>query len=236
MPGSITFEQMHAVIQAAFGWLNYHLYRFAFDGVVITDDDPDYATAELWGEGVERLDPDRTMISAFFDTHDKCLYEYDFGDSWGHDIVIEKRLKENRKYAVPVCLAGARHRPPEDVGGVGGYESFMEKISDKDDPEREENLEWAEKDTGGRLFDPEYFHIHETNHKLEHVLEDTSESARLLLEGEGLTGILKLGWFGPCVEVGGKLYAWDRLGDLVSMLDDGMPVTVRVGQARRNRR
>ncbi len=237
VPGSITFEELHAVIQAAFGWLNYHLYRFEFDGIVVVDDDPDYTTAELWGEGVERLDPDKTVISTLLDKHDKCLYEYDFGDSWNHEIVVEKRLKENKKYSIPVCLAGARHRPPEDVGGVGGYELFMESIRDEDDPEREENLQWAEKDTGGRLFDPEYFHIDEVNHKLEYVLEDTPEYAhRLLTEGEGLIGTLKVGWFGPYVEAFGERYAWDRLGDLISMLDDGLPITIKVGQARRGRR
>jgi hypothetical protein len=236
VPGSITFDQLHAVIQAAFGWLNYHLYRFEFDGVVVVEDDPDYTIAELWGDA-RQLDPESTPIGTAFETHARCLYVYDFGDEWVHEIVVEKRLKENKKYATPVCLAGARHRPPEDVGGVGGYAHFMESIQDEDDPEREECLEWAEKDTGGRLFDPEYFHLHEVNRKLEHVLDDTPESAhRLLVEGAGMIGMLRTGWFGPYIEASGQRYTWERLGDLISMLDEGLLIAIKIGRAKRGRR
>lgn len=239
VPGYITFAQLHAVIQAAFGWHGYHLYRFELPGMVVTDDAPDYTTAELWGEGVERLDPGTTLISPLLDAHQRCLYEYDFGDSWEHEVVVERRLKEDRRYAVPVCLAGARHRPPEDVGGVGGYEQFLETIMHLDDPERKESLEWAQKDTGGRLFDPEHFHLNEVNQRLEHVLTDTPELAHdLLTAGDGLVGVLRMGWFGPhpYIEASGQRYSWDRLGNLLSMLDDELPISIRVGQAKRNKR
>ena len=160
-----------------------------------------------------------------------------FGDSWDHEIVVEKRLKENKRNSVPVCLGGARHRPPEDVGGLGGYQHFLDTIRNGTDRERRELLEWAEKDTGGRLFDPEYFYINEVNAKLEHVLEDTPEAAQeLLSNGEGLCGILKYGWFGPIIEVGRERYTWDRLGYLVSMLDDNVPITIRIGPNKRRRR
>jgi len=62
-----------------------------------------------------------------------------------------------------------RHRPPEDVGGIGGYETFLEAISDKDHEEYNDMLVWAEKDTGGRKFDPEYFYINEVNRALKKI-------------------------------------------------------------------
>lgn len=236
VPGSITFEQLHRVIQASFGWLNYHLYRFDFEGIVLMDEDPDDTAAELWKDKTKHLDPNQTLISSLFEEYDECLYEYDLGDSWKHDIVVEKRLKENKRNSVPVCLAGARHRPPEDVGGVDGYEDFLASIRDKNNPEREEKLRWAEKDTGGRLFDPEYFYLDEVNRKLEHVLKDTPEFAqRLLAEEDGLTGTLRIGWFGPVIEVRGEAFTWDRLGDLVSMLDDNQPIAIKVGKQSRRK-
>ncbi len=231
--GSITFEQLHQIIQASFGWLSYHLFMFQIGNTVIAEDDPDYPDDDLWGEGVQRLDPDTTPISLLFDQHDRCVYKYDFGDSWEHEIVVEKRLKENRKYSTPVCLAGARHRPPEDVGGVGGYANFLETIRDVKHPEREDNLRWAQKDTGGRLFDPEYFDLEKVNSRLEHVLEDTPEFANALLgEGPGLLGLLKIGWFGPVVKTHNQVFDWERLGRLVSMLDDGQPIAIKVGVVR----
>jgi hypothetical protein len=236
VPGTITFEQLHHVIQASFGWLNYHLYNFQLGSTVFAQGDSVYTDEDLYGAGSKRFDPDANLIGAFLSKGDELVYEYDFGDGWIHDIVVEKQLKELKKYATPLCLGGARHRPPEDVGGLGGYESFLESIRDPKDPEREDNLRWAQKDTGGRLFDPEYFYIDEVNSRLEHVLTDTPEFARsLLAEGQGLVGVLEMGWVGPLVKTGDQVFDWDRLGRLVSMLDDGVPIAIRVVAPARHR-
>jgi hypothetical protein len=229
VPGSLTFGQLHGVLQTAFGWLDYHLYRFAFDGLVVVEEDPDFSASELWGDGVSEVDPARTAIGSLFKSHDRCVYEYDFGDSWDHEIVVERSLKRNESSGLPLCLAGARHRPPEDVGGVGGYEGFLASILDKTDPERDENLAWAKKDTRGRLFDPEYFHLDEVNARLAHVLADTPEAAETMFLGQGgLTGVLKAGWHEPGIEVGGQIYNWERLGNLLRMLDGDLVVTIKV--------
>ena len=57
----------------------------------------------------------------------------------------------------------------EDVGGTGGYAEFCRIIADKDDDEYEDMLLWAEKDTGGRKFDPEYFYLNEVNRALSNI-------------------------------------------------------------------
>ncbi|NLU51086.1 MAG: plasmid pRiA4b ORF-3 family protein [Syntrophomonadaceae bacterium] len=63
-------------------------------------------------------------------------------------------------------MAGARHRPPEDVGSVDGYQDFLRIIRNPKHQEYNDYLLWAEKDTGGRKFDPEYFYITEVNRAL----------------------------------------------------------------------
>lgn len=234
--GSLTFAQLHRVLQAAFGWLDYHLYRFSFEGLEVVEEDPHFPVSELWGDRVQQLDPAETTIDSLFKSHRRCVYQYDFGDSWEHEIVVEKRLPEDQGVPVPVCLAGARHRPPEDVGGVSGYERFLASIRDENDPERHENLAWALKDTRGRLFDPEYFHLDEINNRLAHVLEDTPEAAEaLFMRKGGLTGVLKIGWFEPGIAAGDQYYTWGRLGDLLMMLDDDLTVTIKVGKRRPGR-
>jgi hypothetical protein len=55
------------------------------------------------------------------------------------------------------------------VGGTGGYESFLVAISDKNHEEYNDMLVWAEKDTGGRKFDPEYFYLNEVNRALSKI-------------------------------------------------------------------
>jgi hypothetical protein len=226
--GSLTFAQLHRVLQEAFGWLDYHLYRFVFDGLEVVEEDPYSPASEPGEERLQQVDPAETAIGPLFEGHHRCVYEYDFGDSWKHEIVVERKLP--RSHGAPECLAGARHRPPEDVGGVDGYERFLASIRDKADPERDGNLAWAAKDTGGRLFDPEYFYLDETNARLRHVLEDTPEAAAsLFLRRGGLTGELKVGWCEPVVIVGGEPYSWERLGTLLLMLDeDDLVVTTKV--------
>ncbi|WP_260694319.1 plasmid pRiA4b ORF-3 family protein [Rhizobium leguminosarum] len=51
-------------------------------------------------------------------------------------------------------VAGERARPPEDVGGVSGYERFLEIIADREDPEYAEISRWC-----GGYFNPEWFHL-----------------------------------------------------------------------------
>ncbi|CAA7602603.1 Protein MM3350-like domain protein [Acididesulfobacillus acetoxydans] len=228
IPGNITFAQMHRVIQEAFGWLDYHLYHFDFGEVIVVAEDGEFPAEEMYGPSVQALPSGQTLIDDLFSRCDRCVYEYDFGDSWEHEILIEKRLKESRKYAVPACLDGARQRPPEDVGGAAGYERFLTTIRDSHNPEREELLLWAEKDTGGRLYDPEYFSVREVNRRLEHALLDGREqSLKLFLGKNGLTGPLRMGWSEPYVEMGGQAYSWERIGKLLSWLDEGYGITIK---------
>ncbi len=166
VPEDITFNKLHKIIQAAFGWQDYHLYNFDFGDTVVCIPDPDYGPEELYGPGVMELNAKKIKTGQFFTEHRKFTYTYDFGDNWIHDVEVEKALEAEKGKRYPICTGGERHRPPEDVGGIPGYENFLAVISDSDDPEYEDMLLWAEKDTGGRKFDPDYFYINETNRLL----------------------------------------------------------------------
>jgi len=56
------------------------------------------------------------------------LTVYDLGDNWRHDVVQEKILPADNSGTKPICLAGERRCPPEDVGGPSGYQEFLEVI------------------------------------------------------------------------------------------------------------
>jgi hypothetical protein len=79
-------------------------------------------------------------------------YVYDFGDDWVHRVVVEKVVRADPNVAYPCCIGGRRACPPEDCGGVWGYQEFLAAISDPHHPEHESMLEWA-----GGEFDPEAF-------------------------------------------------------------------------------
>jgi hypothetical protein len=89
---------------------------------------------------------------------DRLVYEYDFGDGWEHDLLVEKVLEPEPGATYPVCLKGRRACPPEDVGGIWGYAEFLQILGDPDHPEYEERLEWI-----GGEFDPEEFDVEDVN-------------------------------------------------------------------------
>ena len=89
---------------------------------------------------------------------DRLVYEYDFGDGWEHDLLVEKVLELEPGATYPVCIKRRRACPPEDVGGIWGYAEFLEILSDPDHPEYEERLEWV-----GGEFDPEEFDVEDVN-------------------------------------------------------------------------
>ena len=63
------------------------------------------------------------------------IYEYDFGDSWRHKVVLEKILPPDESFKHPVCLTGKNACPPEDCGGIGGYDDLKMILADPDDPD-----------------------------------------------------------------------------------------------------
>ena len=69
-------------------------------------------------------------------------YEYDFGDSWMHDVQFEGSPTPQPGVTYPQCLEGERACPPEDVGGTGGYAQYLEALADPDHQRYEEMLNW----------------------------------------------------------------------------------------------
>ncbi|MBN1412133.1 MAG: plasmid pRiA4b ORF-3 family protein, partial [Spirochaetales bacterium] len=92
----------------------------------------------------------------FSEKNNKVDYTYDFGDDWNHEVVLEKVLPKESGKRYPVCLDGKRACPPEDCGGVYGYERFLEIIKNPDDEEYKETMAWCDED-----FDPDYFDCNE---------------------------------------------------------------------------
>ena len=153
VPGNIKLFQLHNVLQVIMGWTNSHLHQFEKDGKVYgrpadfeRDESPPTDDKKAKLEGVLQK------------VGDLMVYTYDFGDYWQHDVVLERILFSDQPNKPPVCLDGARHCPPEDVGGVSGYENFLEAIFDSSHEEHQGMLEWA-----GGYFQPEEFDAAEIN-------------------------------------------------------------------------
>lgn len=153
VPGDITLAKLHRVLQVVMGWTNSHLHKFSIGGVDYAEPDPD---------GFLNFQSDRrARLNKVARAMQKFEYEYDFGDSWEHDIVVEKTLQPEPGASYPVCLAGERACPPEDCGGLWGYQDFLEAIMNPAHTEHEAMLTWV-----GGSFDPETFDLDAVNASL----------------------------------------------------------------------
>ena len=155
--GDIPLSRLHAVLQIVMGWTNSHLHGFRANGRVYGEPDPEFSgTMEMLDERQVRLDQVAPSVKSHFS------YEYDFGDSWEHAIVVEKIRPPAPDVRYPYCLAGKRACPPDDVGGVWGYADFLKAIRNSRHPEHAEMLEWV-----GGAFDPTAFDLRGVNGMLE---------------------------------------------------------------------
>jgi hypothetical protein len=154
VPGKFNLYKLNQVIQTAMGWTNSHLHQFIIDGerYSIPDVDDEEPVIDERLHTLSQIAPYKNY---------KFLYEYDFGDNWEHDVVVEKILT-NITFAL--CLEGERACPPEDVGGTGGYKEFLKAIKDPDHEEHDSCLLWV----GGK-FDPEQVDFSKVNRALMRV-------------------------------------------------------------------
>lgn len=154
VPSSITLAGLHQVIQELFDWWDHHLHEFEIDGRRYGIDD-----GEDWGD--PPLDERRAKLDKVGPKGTSFMYRYDLGDNWEHRIEVEDVVPLDPAATYPRCIAGGRSRPPEDVGGVGGYEEFLEAIADPRHDDHDHFLGWA-----GGSFDPEAFDVVDINARL----------------------------------------------------------------------
>jgi hypothetical protein len=159
-PGKFNLYKLHQVIQIAMGWTDSHLHHFLVGGIHYSPPHPNNILAELGEKDSRRV----TLAQIAPDPKCKFFYEYDFGDSWDHEILVEKIQSPESDIKYPLCIKGKRACPPEDVGGVWGYMEFVEAMSNPDHDEHDSYFEWW-----GGEYDPEEFDIEAVNQALHRV-------------------------------------------------------------------
>ena len=156
IPGSVRLGKLHLMLQATMGWTNSHLHAFDIG-------DARYGTC--FDELAEHeIDEKSSTVMAALRGRAQFVYEYDFGDSWIHDIIVEGALSSEHGLKYGVCLDGANACPPEDCGGAFGYAELLNALADPSTADRREFIPWV-----GGSFDATAFDVADANVRLQAV-------------------------------------------------------------------
>ena len=166
IPADVTFKRLHDTIQFSMDWWDRHLYEFEFpqEKLRITNDGETYEEFKFYQKKykdkalTKRNDPHGMIarilettirqpqtlkIDRYLEKYKIITYVYDFGDDWQHKIELEKII-DDYEFGYPTILEGEGACPPEDVGGIPGYEEFLRVWNDQEDAEHEEMRQWGE--------------------------------------------------------------------------------------------
>ena len=155
VPANLTLAQLHDVLQAVMGWQDCHMHEFRAGHRHFGKPNPEDRLM-----GMPPVENERTvhLPNMLGRVGAKAIYTYDFGDSWEHSIVLEKRLPADPGTDYPVCTGGERACPPEDCGGIPGFYNLLDALGDPTHEQHDELQDWI-----GDNYDPDVFSIDDVN-------------------------------------------------------------------------
>ena len=134
VPRDITLRQLHRTLQTVMGWTNSHLHQFVLPRQKFSD--------AIYRVGTKVVNENRTELGELMGTVGaRLLYEYDFGDGWQHELVLEEVLLGDESFQ-QMCVAGKQCCPPEDCGGPQGFAELLNALGDANHPGHDEACEW----------------------------------------------------------------------------------------------
>jgi hypothetical protein len=123
LASDLYLDEIHEIIQAAFGWTDSHLHRFGSGPDYYSPDTEYYLCPFETDEGEVGIPEHEVRLDEVLSgVGSRLFYEYDFGDDWMHLIKLEAIRPRDESAPRAACTAGRRPGPPEDCGGVYGYE------------------------------------------------------------------------------------------------------------------
>ena len=186
---------LHVIMQELFAWQDSHLHYFhiphpappasaqARPSLIPTYQRTFRPASYVDIDGGSEHEEDEegvTLDSMLRSVGDRIVYEYDLGDCWEHEIVLEtsEPPTSSNTGELPKCIAGQHAAPPEDSGSIYSHKQKVALyrrahglLTDEDkkaaeakmessdsDSDLKEWLEWSEKRVGHK-YDPLYFNL-----------------------------------------------------------------------------
>ena len=169
VPGNITLDRLHDVIQIVMGWKDYHLHEFVIGKKRYTED----PEAQDDGEAEDLF----RLVDLVKQKGRTFRYLYDFGDGWEHEVsIVDSRYSHSQAQTPIACLDGAGACPPEDIGGISGYFDFCQAMLDPAHEDHERLTQWyAGFPWYSGAFNSEAYDVEKVNYELMKYLRWTRD-------------------------------------------------------------
>ena len=143
LASDLRLDELHRVLQAAFGWEDGHLHEFSTQNRTWEDDSRGAWGPSPFSSGPPPEPERKTLVGEVLaSVGDRLDYLYDFGDSWEHVLMLEEILEAEPGAPRARVVEGDRAAPPEDCGGLPGYEDLVTALADPENPEHSHLVEW----------------------------------------------------------------------------------------------
>jgi len=139
VPTSVTLKVLHDIVQSAMGWFDYHLWE-----MVIGRSAYGLPMEEDWDTAPRKVASRTRLRDVLAPGTTRIDYIYDFGDYWQHTLIVSEVRAGDPAIGYPRFVAGERHCPPEDCGGIPGFYDMLEARADPEHPEHFETCEWLD--------------------------------------------------------------------------------------------
>jgi hypothetical protein len=144
LASDLRLDQLHRILQASFEWHDSHLHEFTKGEQRWDDGSAASFEPSPFEDGPPPEPEHKTRLDqVLIDVGDQLEYTYDFGDSWLHVLTVEEVIPREQGDPLARLVSAERAAPPEDCGGVPGYEELLNALADPGAPEHAELLEWA---------------------------------------------------------------------------------------------
>lgn len=150
VPSDLALNHLGEILVRAVGWDGYHLNQFikGKNDYYVMPDENGFVD---FGENASKY----TIGDLLTRIGCKIQWEYDFGDSWIHEIKLVEKVATDVDTQSAVMLVKATGAcPPEDCGGICGYRHLLSVLKDPSSEEYEEMREWL-----GGDFNPKSFSL-----------------------------------------------------------------------------
>lgn len=128
-------------------YMAHHHYK---ENKAVYEDRPKNVTEQFLKFELARLEhlkksvkkPTKIKFDAYLESYHPMIYRYNFGEDWFFHIYLED-IVEDYYFGYPTLLDGAEAGPPEDVGGIPGFERFKVIMADKNHLEYDRLYAWS---------------------------------------------------------------------------------------------